>query len=96
MGRLVRGPGYTLMVHRDGSLRSRELRVPLWIVRVGLVLLVAGVLGVLLVVATYGPIVTAAAREPLLCSRWRVSPRRTGASPNWPPRLMRRKRATRN
>lgn len=66
MGRLVRGPGYTLMVHRDGSLRSRELRVPLWMVRVGLVLLLAGALGVLLVVATYGPIVTAAAREPLL------------------------------
>lgn len=66
MGRLVRGPGYTVMVHRDGSLRSRELRVPLWIVRACLVLLVAVALGVLLVVATYGPIVTAAAREPLL------------------------------
>jgi len=66
MGRLVRGSGYTVMVHRDGSLRSRELRVKLWIVRVSLVLLVVGALGVLLVVATYGPIVTAAAREPLL------------------------------
>lgn len=62
----MRGPGYTVMVHRDGSLRSRELRVPLWIVRACLVLLVAVALGVLLVVATYGPIVTAAAREPLL------------------------------
>jgi murein DD-endopeptidase MepM/ murein hydrolase activator NlpD len=66
MGRLVRGPGYTLMVHRDGSLRSRQLRLPLWMVRVGLVILLAGALGALLVVATYGPIVTAAAREPLL------------------------------
>ena len=60
------GPGYTVMVHRDGSLRSRELRVPLWIARVGLLLLAAVALGVLIVVATYGPIVTAAAREPLL------------------------------
>ncbi len=62
----MRRPGYTLVVHRDGSVSSRELHVPLWLVRtatvVGLVVLVA----VVIIVAAYGPIVAAAAREPLL------------------------------
>ncbi|MEK7667341.1 MAG: M23 family metallopeptidase [Gemmatimonadota bacterium] len=62
----MHGPGYTVMVHRDGSVRSREFWVPLWAARAAAVLVTAVALGVLLVVVTYGPIVTAAAREPLL------------------------------
>jgi murein DD-endopeptidase MepM/ murein hydrolase activator NlpD len=62
----VRGPGYTVMVHRDGSVTSREFRVPLWLMRTaaiaGLVILIA----VIVIIAAYGPIVVAAAREPLL------------------------------
>jgi murein DD-endopeptidase MepM/ murein hydrolase activator NlpD len=54
------------MVHRDGSLWSRELRVPLWVVRA--VVGTAAVLAVLvlMVVVRYGPILAAAARAPLL------------------------------
>jgi len=62
----VARPGFTVMIHRDGSVTSRQFRVPLWLARTaavtGLVLLVA----VVLIVAAYGPIVAAAAREPLL------------------------------
>jgi murein DD-endopeptidase MepM/ murein hydrolase activator NlpD len=58
--------GVTVMVHRDGSLQSREFRVPLWLVRA--VALTAGVIVILalVVLATYGPILAAAARTPLL------------------------------
>ena len=55
-----------MVVHRDGSLRSRELRLPLWVVRTAVV--TAAILAVLalIVVVTYGPIIAAAARTPLL------------------------------
>lgn len=66
MGRLGDGPGYTVVVHRDGSVTSREFRLPLWIARVGSVLALAALVGVLAVIVAYGPIVAAAAREPLL------------------------------
>lgn len=66
MGRIGDGRGYTVVVHRDGSVASREFRLPLWIARVGSVLLLAVLIGVLVVIVAYGPIVTAAAREPLL------------------------------
>ncbi len=59
-------PSYTVMIHRDGSITSRQFRLPLWLVRtasvVGLIVLVT----VIVIVAAYGPIVAAAAREPLL------------------------------
>ena len=54
------------MVHRDGSLRSREFRVPLWAVRAVVVMAAALAVLVLIVVVTYGPILAAAARAPLL------------------------------
>lgn len=66
MGRLTGGPGYTVVVHRDGSVTSREFRLPLWIARIGSVVVLAALVGVLVVVVAYGPIVAAAAREPLL------------------------------
>ncbi len=59
-------PSFTVMIHRDGSVTSRQLRIPVWVARttavVGVVVLVAA----LVIVAAYGPIVAAAAREPLL------------------------------
>lgn len=54
------------MLHRDGSLRSREFRVPLWALRVAVVTVAALVLLALIVIVTYGPILAAAARAPLL------------------------------
>lgn len=63
---MKRPPGYTVMVHRDGSLKSREFQVPVWAVRSsGIALGVAAVL-LLVGLASYGPIVAAAARAPLL------------------------------
>jgi len=62
----VRGPGYTLMVHRDGSLKSREIHVPRWMVRAAAIAGAVVVVAVVVIVAAYGPIVAAAAREPLL------------------------------
>ena len=63
------GSGYTVIIHRNGALSSRQLQVPSWVVRTGLitgavVLVVAVVLAV-----SYGPVLTAAARAPLLQRR---------------------------
>ena len=58
--------GVTVMVHRDGSLRSREFRVPLWVVRGTVAAAAVLVVLALVVVVTYGPILAAAARAPLL------------------------------
>lgn len=54
----------TLVVHTDGALATRSLRLPLWLLRAGLI--GAAALGVLLVLAliTYLPIASAAARVP--------------------------------
>jgi murein DD-endopeptidase MepM/ murein hydrolase activator NlpD len=55
---------YTIIVQRDGSLGSRTLRIPVWLLRTGVA---AGiVLGVLLIaaLALYGPVLRAAARVP--------------------------------
>lgn len=54
----------TVVVHTDGALTSRSLRLPAWMFRAGLGLLVALGLVLLLAVATYAPIVSAAARVP--------------------------------
>lgn len=59
-----RGRAVTIMVHRDGDLTSRSLRIPLWFARA------AGVIGVTLAVvlvvslALYAPMVRTAARVP--------------------------------
>lgn len=54
------------MVHRDASLRSREFRVPLWAIRAATVAATVIVVLVLIALVTYGPILAAAARVPLL------------------------------
>jgi murein DD-endopeptidase MepM/ murein hydrolase activator NlpD len=57
------------MVHRDGSLKSREFHVPLWTVRAATIAGAVIVVAVIVIVAVYGPIVAAAAREPLLAAQ---------------------------
>lgn len=65
----MRGPGYTVMVHRDGSLQSRELHIARWLMRAAAVAVAVILVVVVVIVAVYGPIVTAAAREPLLAAQ---------------------------
>jgi murein DD-endopeptidase MepM/ murein hydrolase activator NlpD len=65
----VRGPGYTVMVHRDGSLKSREFHLPLWLLRAGAIAGAVILVAVGVIVVAYGPIVAAAAREPLLSAQ---------------------------
>lgn len=57
---------YTLVVHRDGSVTSRELHVPLWLMRTAMIVGAVILVAVVVIVVAYGPIVAAAAREPLL------------------------------
>jgi murein DD-endopeptidase MepM/ murein hydrolase activator NlpD len=57
------------MVHRDGSLKSRELHVPVWLLRAAAIAGSAVLVAVVVIAVAYGPIVAAAAREPLLASQ---------------------------
>src|SRR5918999_5220355 len=64
MKRRKRSRSYTVVVQRDGTTRTRTLRIPIWTFRlgtwaIGLVLLLLG-----LITALYGPLVGAAARVP--------------------------------
>jgi len=65
----VPAPGYTVIVHRNGALESRQFQVPSWLARAvvitaGISLVVAGC-----IVVAYGPILAAALRAPLLQHR---------------------------
>jgi len=62
----MRGPGYTIIIHRDSALTSRQLRVPGWLARALATVAIAAVVVVILLAVAYGPILTAAARTPLL------------------------------
>jgi murein DD-endopeptidase MepM/ murein hydrolase activator NlpD len=66
MGWLMPTPGYTVIVHRAGSVTSRQYEIPVWLVRFALVACAIVVLGLLVLAVAYGPIVAAAARTPLL------------------------------
>ena len=62
-------PGYTVIVHRNGALESRQFQVPSWLARAvvitaGISLVVAGC-----IIVAYGPILAAALRAPLLQHR---------------------------
>ena len=61
-------PAITLLIHRDGDVDSRSIRLPLWLFRTGLgiaaTILVLVILGAIL----YLPIVGVAARVPGLRS----------------------------
>ena len=58
--------GYTVMVHRDGALESRQVRLSGWLARTLLITGSIFVIGLILAAVFYGPIVTAAGRTPFL------------------------------
>jgi murein DD-endopeptidase MepM/ murein hydrolase activator NlpD len=58
--------GVSIIVQQDGALQSRNYRIPLWGVRVGLAVLVAIVVGLVLGITFYGPVARQAARVPPL------------------------------
>jgi murein DD-endopeptidase MepM/ murein hydrolase activator NlpD len=62
----VAGRGFTIVVHRDGALDSRQVRIPHWAYRILVVTASLAGLGLVLVVVLYGPILTAAFRAPFL------------------------------
>lgn len=61
--------GYTVIVHRNGALDSRQLQVPSWLARAALITAVAVLVVVSALVIAYGPILAAATRAPLLQRR---------------------------
>ena len=56
--------GFTVVIHRDGALESRQIRIPRWAYRTLVTL--GGVLAVftVVVIVMYGPILAAAGRAP--------------------------------
>jgi len=58
--------GFMIMIHRDGALESRQLRVAGWAARLALLAGSTFVIGLVLVAVLYGPTVRAAARTPFL------------------------------
>lgn len=58
------GRNVTIVVHADGALKSRSIRVPVWLLRTGMITAVAIGILLLLGVATYLPIAAEAARVP--------------------------------
>jgi murein DD-endopeptidase MepM/ murein hydrolase activator NlpD len=65
----MRPAGYTIIVHKNGALASRQLQVPGWLARTLLITATVVTVVVIVIVVAYGPIVTAAAKEPLLQRR---------------------------
>jgi murein DD-endopeptidase MepM/ murein hydrolase activator NlpD len=59
-------PQITFMVHRDGEVGSRSLRMPVWLFRVLALLGTAGLMGALILGALYAPLLKAAASVPRL------------------------------
>jgi murein DD-endopeptidase MepM/ murein hydrolase activator NlpD len=65
----MRADGYTIIVHTNGALASRQLRIPGWLARTLLITAIVLVVVITVIVAAYGPILTAAAKEPFLQQR---------------------------
>lgn len=63
------GRGYTVIIHRQSEVASRQFFVPFWLARSAMVVAVVVLVGALALVALYGPILAAAARAPLLQRR---------------------------
>jgi len=59
-------PRITVMVHRDGELESRTLRMPIWLFRVLVVVGTVLLMGLLILGALYAPLLKAAASVPRL------------------------------
>lgn len=64
MKRKKRSRSVTLVIQRDGTTKTRTVRIPVWALRVGSVGLGAVGLVLIVVTALYGPLVGAAARVP--------------------------------
>ena len=58
--------GFTLVIHRDGQIASRQVRMTAWAMRLVIGLIVTAVAAAILLLILYGPIVAAAGRVPLL------------------------------
>jgi len=58
--------GYVIVIHRDGELASRQLRVRPWVARLFVISVSTIAVALLAAVILYGPTVAAAARAPLL------------------------------
>jgi murein DD-endopeptidase MepM/ murein hydrolase activator NlpD len=54
----------TLVIQRDGATKTRNIRLPLWILRLGIWTVGIACVLLVLVIALYGPLVRAAARVP--------------------------------
>jgi murein DD-endopeptidase MepM/ murein hydrolase activator NlpD len=65
----MRPDGYTIIVHKNGALASRQLRIPAWLARTLMVTGIALAVVIVTIVAAYGPILSAAAKEPFLQQR---------------------------
>jgi murein DD-endopeptidase MepM/ murein hydrolase activator NlpD len=64
MKRRKRSRSVTLLIQRDGTTKTRTIRLPVWSVKLGAWALGAVALLLLLITALYGPLVRAAARVP--------------------------------
>jgi murein DD-endopeptidase MepM/ murein hydrolase activator NlpD len=62
----MRAGGYTVMIHKEGALASRQVRFPAWAARAVIIAASLLLLATILAVVFYGPTATAAARAPLL------------------------------
>lgn len=65
----MRAAGYTVIVHRNGSLDSRQFSVPSWLARAAVIATAVILVTVGAIVIAYGPILAAAMRAPLLQRR---------------------------
>src|SRR3954466_11064954 len=54
----------TLVIQRDGATKTRNIRIPLWTLRLGVWTVGVACLLLLIVIVLYGPLVRAAARVP--------------------------------
>jgi murein DD-endopeptidase MepM/ murein hydrolase activator NlpD len=64
MKKRKRSRSVTLVLQRDGTTKTRTVRIPVWALRLGAVALGTVLVLLLVVTALYGPIVAAAARVP--------------------------------
>lgn len=58
----MRAPGFTIIVHRDGALDSRQYHIPRWAARSAAIAAASLTIGLAAVAVAYGPIVVAAGR----------------------------------
>jgi murein DD-endopeptidase MepM/ murein hydrolase activator NlpD len=64
MKKRKRSRSVTLLIQRDGTTKTRTIRMPVWSVKLGAWFLGAVALVLLIITALYGPVVRAAARVP--------------------------------